>query len=90
MRVMNAPSLAQVFDRKIGSTNYSAYSLSMSSDDRTWTASNLRRYLDDPNGFIKGTNMPAPNLDKATIDVVVSVLKGLATDPVVPDKYGEN
>ena len=84
-----APSLANVFGSKTGSTGFVRYSQGMSNDGRVWTEETLSAFLSKPVAHIEGTNMPDPALDSVTVAHVVSILKGLKTDVEIPSKYRE-
>jgi cytochrome c2 len=69
-----APSLTNLFGRKIGSDTY-RYSASLRNKDGVWTADALKQFLSNPSAFANGTSMPSPNLSPEEIDQLVEVLK---------------
>ena len=58
----SAPSLANVFGSKMGSTNFADYSDGFPGDGRVWDAALLRAYLKDPDSVVSGSNMRQPGL----------------------------
>ena len=52
------PSLKGVFGRNAGSIEDFRYSSAMKRADIVWDAGNLRDYLHDPQGRVKGNHMP--------------------------------
>ena len=52
------PSLKGVVGRKSGSLNNFRYSPAMSRANLTWTEANLKDYLTNPQGKVKGNRMP--------------------------------
>jgi len=77
----NAPSLADVFGARIGSSDYSNYSSAMKSANRRWTKELLIAYLKDPEAIVPGTIMPAPNIDdEVVLEALVDVLAELKNE----------
>ncbi len=72
-----APSLSDLFGRKIASDNY-RYTLALRSKDGNWTEAALKQFLADPDSFASGTSMPRRELTPEQIDEVVTVLKTLS------------
>jgi cytochrome c2 len=73
-----APSLTNLFSRKIGSDTY-RYSASLRNKDGIWTEATLKQFLSNPNAFASGTSMPPPNLSTEDVERLVAVLKNLST-----------
>ena len=71
-----APSLSNIFERKIASDNY-RYSVALRSKDGKWTEPSLKLFLTDPDRFASGTSMPSRGLTSQQIDEVVATLKRL-------------
>jgi cytochrome c2 len=71
-----APSLSNIFERKIGSDNY-RYSAALRSKEGKWTEAALKQFLADPDRFASGTSMPSRGLTPQQIDEVVTTLKRL-------------
>ena len=72
-----APSLTNLFSRKIGSDTY-RYSASLRNKDGIWTEATLKQFLSNPNAFASGTSMPPPNLSAEDVERMVAVLKNLS------------
>lgn len=87
---VNAPSLANIYNSKIGSTNFQGYSEAFLSDQRVWTRELLAEYLTDPQTKMPGTIMPNPNVsDEIVRNEIINILVGLATDIEIPSTYRE-
>jgi cytochrome c2 len=71
-----APSLSNIFERRIASDNY-RYSAALRSKDGKWTEASLKLFLTDPDRFASGTSMPSRGLSPQQIDEVVATLKRL-------------
>jgi cytochrome c2 len=69
-----APSLSDLFDRRIASDNF-RYSAGLRSKEGVWTEEALREFLHDPSQFANGTSMPRPNLDEDQFDSVIEELR---------------
>ena len=69
----SAPSLANVFGSKMGSTNFADYSDGFEGEGRIWDAPLLSAYLKEPDNVVSGTAMPQPGLrsDQEVADLVV-------------------
>jgi len=65
-----APSLSNLFERKIASDNF-RYSSALRKHEGLWTKEALRTFLSDPEKFAGGTNMPQVNLSDEAIDDVI-------------------
>jgi cytochrome c2 len=71
-----APSLHNIFNRKIASDNYQNYSSALKSkSDLIWSYDNLLSFINDPNNFSPGTSMPYLELEKGEIDDIINLLK---------------
>ncbi len=69
------PSQKGVVGRKAASRQDFRYSPAMTRSGLTWTEANLRDYLRDPQGKVKGNRMPFSGYPNATdIDDVVAYL----------------
>jgi aldose sugar dehydrogenase len=71
-----APSLSNIFERRIASDNY-RYSVALRSKDGKWTEPSLKLFLTDPDRFASGTSMPPRGLTPQQIDEIVATLKRL-------------
>jgi cytochrome c2 len=71
-----APSLSNIFERKIASDNY-RYSAALRSKEGKWTEVALKQFLPNPDRFASGTSMPSVGLTPQQIDEVVATLKRL-------------
>jgi len=79
------PSLAGVFGRKAGASDYMRYSDSLKGTDFVWTEGNLRTFLRDTKTAIKEltgdehaqTRMPPLEMSDAEIDEAIDFLKTL-------------
>ena len=70
------PSLKGVYGRKSGALEDFRYSNAMTRANLTWDDANLRAYIKDPQGKIKGNRMPFGGLDSdKDVDDVVAYLK---------------
>jgi cytochrome c2 len=69
-----APSLENLFERKIGSDNF-AYTPSLRNKESKWTEASLREFLSDPGKFASGTSMPKLDLDQEAIEQIIADLK---------------
>jgi cytochrome c len=70
------PSLAGVIGRKAGTVEGFSYTDAMKSSDITWTEENLKKYLQDPKGFIPGNRMVFPGLkDEEDLTNLIAFLK---------------
>jgi cytochrome c2 len=65
-----APSLSNLFERKIASDNF-RYSSALRQQEGSWTKEKLRKFLTDPETFASGTSMPQFNLTEAMIDDII-------------------
>ena len=73
-----APSLARIFNAKIGSTDFEKYSTSLSNKEGIWTREKLRAFLTDPQSFAPGTTMPNPGInDKKVREEIIDFLHGV-------------
>jgi cytochrome c2 len=69
-----APTLSNIFSRKIGSDNFH-YSEALRSKEGRWTEKSLKEFLSNPAGFANGTNMPPLDINTETINEIVGVLQ---------------
>ena len=72
------PSLKGVVGRKSGALEDFRYSNAMKRANLVWDDANLRAYIQDPQGRVKGNRMPYGGLtNPADIDDVIAYLKTL-------------
>jgi cytochrome c len=72
------PSLKGVFGRKSASLDDFRYSNAMKRANLVWDEDNLRAYIKDPQGKVKGNRMPFGGIsDAKDVDDVVAYLKTL-------------
>jgi cytochrome c len=72
------PSLKGVFGRKAAALEDFRYSNPMKRANLTWDEENLRAYISDPQGKVKGNRMPYGGLnDPKDVDDIVAYLKTL-------------
>ncbi|MGA0609876.1 PQQ-dependent sugar dehydrogenase [Caldimonas sp. KR1-144] len=77
-----APSLAGVWNRRIGSTAYAGHSSALSGKGGRWDRASLEAFLTNPQTFAPGTKMPDPGLaDPAVRAELVNVFEKIATTP---------
>jgi cytochrome c len=70
------PTLAGVVGRKAGTVEGFNYTDAMKSSDVTWDEENLKKYLQDPKGFIPGNRMVFPGLkDEEDLSNLIAFLK---------------
>ena len=69
-----APSLGNLFGRRIASENF-RYSIGLRSKKGTWNEKLLSDFLGNPDKFASGTSMPWPNLSRADIENIIATLK---------------
>lgn len=69
-----APSLGNIFNRKVASDNFSHYSTGLKKINDTWTKDNLSKFITNPNSFAPGTTMPNLNLSITDVNDIVEVL----------------
>jgi cytochrome c len=73
-----APSLKGVFGRQAASLDGFRYSNPMKRANLVWDEANLRDYIRDPQGKVKGNRMPYGGMsDAGDIDDVIAYLKTL-------------
>ncbi|MEO9576820.1 MAG: PQQ-dependent sugar dehydrogenase [Tateyamaria sp.] len=77
----NAPSLGLLYGRAVASTGFEGYSDALRQVDGVWTRDRLIAYLDDPQGFAPGTQMPDLGLDDQNILARVADLIEALADP---------
>jgi cytochrome c2 len=73
------PSLSNIFNQPAGGQKFS-YSQKFYEKKLTWSESNLRKFLKEPNSIINGTSMPNMNLSDSEILAVIADLKKLSVD----------
>jgi cytochrome c2 len=72
------PNLAGVVGREAGTRDDFRYSPAMQRSGIVWTEENLRAYLMDPQGTVRGNRMPFPGyMDAADAEDVVTYLQSL-------------
>ena len=72
------PDLTRVVGRKAGALDNFRYSNAMQHSNLTWTESNLRAYVADPQAKVKGNRMPFSGVRNAKdADDIVAYLKTL-------------
>lgn len=69
-----APTLSNLFSRKIGSDNFH-YSEALRTKEGRWTEKSLKEFLSNPANFANGTNMPPLNINDDAIKEIVEVLE---------------
>jgi aldose sugar dehydrogenase len=69
-----APSLSNLFERKIASDNF-RYSTALRSKEGVWTERALTEFLSNPGEFASGTSMPQLNLNQEVISIVIRDLE---------------
>jgi cytochrome c2 len=69
-----APSLANVFGKKIGGDSFEKYSTAMMKATGFWDKQKLTAFLTDPQSVIPGTSMPNPELTQDEVREVVKIL----------------
>jgi cytochrome c len=69
------PSLKGIVGRKAASLDTFRYSPAMQRSNITWTETNLRDYLMDPQGKVKGNRMPFSGMpNRADVDDLIAHL----------------
>ena len=64
-RHMTKPSLSRMWGRKAGSiSNFPRYSDALKRSDVVWNEHSLDKWIENPNAFIPGSQMPFPGIDK--------------------------
>ena len=72
------PSLKGIVGRKAASLDNFRYSPAMTRSNITWTEQNLREYLMDPQGKVKGNRMPFSGMTNRTdVDDLIAHLATL-------------
>jgi cytochrome c2 len=72
-----APSLSNLFQRRIGSDNY-RYTAALRDRGGGWTEETLTEFLSNPEKFANGTAMPSLALSQENIGNIVQSLKGVS------------
>jgi len=70
-----APTLTNIFNRKVASDNFMNYSLAFKSMSFNWTKDTLKQFLQNPQKLIPGTTMPNPRLDETQINTIIDTLE---------------
>ena len=74
----NAPSLQNIYGRKIGVDNYNNYSTGFRNrQSDIWNEQSLYSFIRDPGSFISGTSMPRLSLTERQAKDVVDALKAI-------------
>lgn len=84
-----APSLAGVLGRYSGASDFSGYSDALLEAKIVWSEENLKSYIRNPQGTIPGTSMPQAEMSTEALDELVSIIKGLSSEVVIPNEYRE-
>lgn len=71
------PSLENIKNRKIGSSNYDKYSSALKNYNGFWTQQNMESFLKDPQKFIQGSKMPNQNLSDLEIKQILKTIYDL-------------
>jgi cytochrome c len=72
------PNLKGVYGRKAGALEDFRYSPAMKRTDFVWDEANLKAYINDPQGKVKGNRMPFSGLkSQADVDDVIAYLQRL-------------
>lgn len=75
-----APSLAEVYQGKVGSTTFGGYSSALRSSNDRWTRERLDAFLRDTGSVYPGTNMPSANIeDEKVRAAIIDLLQALKT-----------
>ena len=83
-----APSLAEAFESRVGSSNYTEYSAGMKNAGGVWSRERLKAFLRDPNSMVPGTAMPDPAIaDEKLRAAVVEALIALKRTKAAPENY---
>jgi len=69
-----APSLSNIYQRKIGSDTFSRYSPALAGFEGKWSEANLKKFIADPSEFLPGSTMPALGLNQGEVDNIVELL----------------
>ena len=72
-----APTLKNIFGRRMGDSDWSNYSPALESARGVWNEKNLKAFLKNPDDLIQNSSMPRPYLDEKNIDAIVKHLKKL-------------
>ena len=72
-----APTLKNIFGRRMGNSDWSDYSPALESASGVWNEKNLKAFLKNPDDLIQNSTMPRPYLDEKDIDAIVKHLKKL-------------
>jgi cytochrome c2 len=71
-----APSLANVYNRRIGGDTFEKYSEALKNKKGVWTKENLISYISSPSDFVPGTTMPDTGVSKEEArEIVESLLR---------------
>jgi len=71
-----APSLANVYNRRIGGDTFGKYSEAFKNKKGVWTKENLISFISNPSDFVPGTTMPDTGVSKEEArEIVESLLR---------------
>ena len=71
-----APSLANVYNRRIGGDTFGKYSEALKNKKGVWTKENLISFISNPSDFVPGTTMPDTGVSKEEArEIVESLLR---------------
>jgi cytochrome c2 len=70
-----APSLANIFNKKIASDIFEHYSEALRNKKGSWTESDLKQYISNPESFAPGSSMPNLYLNEDEVNAIVEFLK---------------
>jgi len=71
-----APSLSNIYNRKIGSDVFSKYSEALKNKKGVWTKENLISFISNPSDFVSGTTMPDMGVSKEEArEIIESLLR---------------
>ena len=81
-RQMVGPKLTVVYGKPAmtdpGFTDKYSTALKLSTPGVVWGRDNLRKLLENPQELLPGINMPDPNLDQESIDLVINYLRNVS------------
>lgn len=75
------PSLRDILGSPIASQPGVNYSEALKRHGGVWTRDNLRKFIESPGSFARGTNMPTPGVDSGNIDNIIDALGDHAPTP---------
>ncbi len=74
----SAPSLGDVFGRRVAATPYSEYSAAFRLLSGRWSEGELVAFIADPQSYAPGTTMPASSLSAEQVNDLVDLLRRLS------------